>query len=269
MFAEPELAHRLRLSPLQSVMFPELGKKQNDIQEILNEEEESFSCTLDRGEKMFGHYSQQSKVKGTKTLNGADVWRLYDTYGFPVDLTRIMAEEADLDIDEAEFEKAKAEAKEVSKAVKKSGVVELVKLDVHDLGNLEMMTDVPKTDDRYKYGIDFSVIFVRRLSNSHTDRGDITSQIKAIYHNKEFVKSTEGISSDAQIGIILDRTNFYAEQGGQEYDTGNILIDGKAKFDVTNVQAYAGYVLHTGYVNYGSFSVLDEVISEYDEVRLN
>ncbi|KAF8535818.1 tRNA synthetases class II (A)-domain-containing protein [Trichophaea hybrida] len=233
-----------------SGMFPELGKKQNHIQEILNEEEVSFSRTLDRGEKMFGQYSQQSKVKGTKTLNGADVWRLYDTYGFPVDLTRIMAEEADLTIDEAEFEKAKADAKEASKAVKKSGAVELVKLDVHDLGNLEMMADVPKTDDRYKY-----------------DRGDITSQIKAIYHNKLFVNSTEGIPSDAQIGIILDRTNFYAEQGGQEYDTGKILIDGKAEFNVTNVQAYAGYVLHTGYVNYGSFSVLDEVISEYDELR--
>ena len=133
-------------------MFPELKKKQVDIQEILDEEEDSFSRTLDRGEKMFEHYSHQSKSKGLKTLNGADVWRLYDTFGFPVDLTRIMAEEADLEINEDEFEKAKADAKEASKAIKKSGVAELVKLDVHDLGKLDNMRQVSKTDDQYKYG---------------------------------------------------------------------------------------------------------------------
>lgn len=98
------------------------------------------------------------------------------------------------------------------------------------------------------------------------EKGDIISQIKAIYHNKEFVKSTKDIPSNSQIGVILDKTNFYAEQGGQEYDTGKIIIDGKAELEVTNVQAYAGYVFHTGYMKYGHLSVLDEVISEYDEV---
>jgi alanyl-tRNA synthetase len=233
-------------------MFPELGKREKDIQDILNEEEESFSRTLDRGEKIFQQYAQESIKKGSKILNGADVWRLYDTYGFPVDLTRIMAEEAGLDINEAEFEKAQAEAKEASKANKKSGGVELLKLDVHDLGKLERMKDVPKTDDRYKYD---------------ADKGIITSQIKAIYHSREFVDTTKNISTDAQIGILLDKTNFYAEQGGQEYDTGKLIIDGKAEFEVTNVQMYAGYALHTGYMKYGALSVLDEVISEYDELR--
>jgi hypothetical protein len=134
-------------------MFPELVRREKDIQEILDEEEESFSRTLDRGEKIFQGYAQQLKTEGGKTLNGADVWRLYDTYGFPVDLTRIMAEEAGLDINEVEFENAQADAKEASKAKKKSGGVELVKLDVHDLGKLENMANVPKTDDRYKYGM--------------------------------------------------------------------------------------------------------------------
>jgi alanyl-tRNA synthetase len=64
----------------------------------------------------------------------------------------------------------------------------------------------------------------------------------------------------------LDKTNFYAEQGGQEYDTGRILIDGVAELDVQNVQVYGGYVLHTGYMKYGSFSVDAEVLCEYDEV---
>ncbi|KAI5782723.1 alanyl-tRNA synthetase [Geopyxis carbonaria] len=231
-------------------MFPELRRREKDVQETLDEEEESFSRTLDRGEKMFEHYSNQAQAKGTKTLKGADVWRLYDTFGFPVDLTRIMADEAGLDFDEDELKKAQADAKEASKVVKKSGAAELLKLDVHDLGKLENMKEVQKTDDKYKY-----------------EKGDIMSQIKAIYYNKEFVNSTEDIPANSQIGVILDKTNFYAEQGGQEYDTGKIIIDGKAELEVTNVQVYAGYVFHTGYIKYGHFSVLDEVISEYDELR--
>lgn len=101
---------------------------------------------------MFAHYSEQAKLSSSKSLNGTDVWRLYDTFGFPVDLTRIMAEESGLEINEEEFEKAKAESREASKGRKKAGEAELLKLDVHDLGKLELMKDVPKTDDRYKYG---------------------------------------------------------------------------------------------------------------------
>lgn len=67
-------------------------------------------------------------------------------------------------------------------------------------------------------------------------------------------------------GIILDRTCFYAESGGQECDTGNIVIDGITDFEVTNVQVYNGYVLHTGHLKYGQIEVSDEVISSYDEV---
>ncbi len=124
-------------------MFPEIRKKQKDVQEILDEEEESFSRTLDRGEKLFERFAQQAKVNG---------WRLYDTFGFPVDLTRLMADENELVINEEEFEKAKAEAKEASKRKKTTGGEEVLKLDVHDLGKLENMNEVPKTDDRYKYG---------------------------------------------------------------------------------------------------------------------
>lgn len=66
----------------------------------------------------------------------------------------------------------------------------------------------------------------------------------------------------------MDRTSFYAEAGGQEYDTGNIVIDGVADFEVTNVQVYRGYVLHTGYLKYGDLEVGNEVISSYNEVCL-
>jgi alanyl-tRNA synthetase len=67
--------------------------------------------------------------------------------------------------------------------------------------------------------------------------------------------------------VLLDRTSFYAEAGGQEYDTGNIVIDGATDFEVSNVQAYNGYVLHTGSLKYGQLSIGDEVISSYDELR--
>jgi alanyl-tRNA synthetase len=100
------------------------------VKEILNEEEESFSRTLERGEKMFEIYAKQT----------------------------IIEEENGLDIDEEEYEKAKAESKEASKKRKNTGVSELVKLDVHDLGKLELMDEVPKTDDKYKYGKAFRLL---------------------------------------------------------------------------------------------------------------
>lgn len=230
-------------------MFPEIKRKESDVKEILNEEEESFSKTLDRGERQFENYAQQSKSKDSKKLHGADVWRLYDTFGFPVDLTRLMAEERGLDIDEQEFEDARSKAKEASKGEKKAAS-DLVKLDVHDLGNLAKMDDVPKTDDSAKFG-----------------RVNITSQVKGIYHAKNFLKGTKEIPEGEQLGLLLDRTNFYAEQGGQENDTGKIIIDGVAELEVQNVQVYAGYVLHTGYMKYGSLAVGDKVICEYEELR--
>lgn len=230
-------------------MFPELRKKQHDVMEILDEEELSFAKTLDRGERQFEHYAQQAKVKGVDRLHGADVWRLYDTFGFPVDLTRLMAEERGLQIDDYEFEEARLKAKEASRGQKKSAS-DAVKLDVHDLGNLEKMNDVHKTDDSAKYG-----------------KENITANVKAIYHGKMFHTSTANVPAGEQLGVILDRTNFYAEQGGQENDTGKIIIDGQAELEVNDVQAYAGYVLHTGFLKYGAMSVGNEVICEYDELR--
>jgi alanyl-tRNA synthetase len=230
-------------------MFPEITKKEEDVKEMLCEEELSFAKTLDRGERQFEYHAQQSTDRGLKSLHGADVWRLYDTFGFPVDLTRLMAEERGLSIDDNEFEDARLKAKEASKGEKKAAS-ELVKLDVHDIGILETMPGVPKTDDSAKFG-----------------RENITAQVRAIYHAKRFVDDTNSIPQDDQIGLILDKTNFYAEQGGQENDVGKIVIDGQAELDVQNVQVYAGYVLHTGFMKYGSFAVGDRPICEYDELR--
>jgi alanyl-tRNA synthetase len=229
-------------------MFPEIKAKETDIKEALDEEEKSFAKSLDRGEVMFEKYANKAKKQGSNDLSGDDVWRLYDTYGFPEDLTKIMAEERGLNINEQDVRDAQEKAREASKGDKKAAAA-LVKLDVHDLGALEGMNDVPKTDDSSKYG-----------------RENITSIIKAIYHNKKFLKSTTEVPEGEQFGVLLDKTNFYAEQGGQEYDTGRLLVDGEAEIQVDNVQVYGGYVLHTGYMKYGELQVGSEVITEYDEV---
>ncbi|KAK1813260.1 Alanine--tRNA ligase, partial [Friedmanniomyces endolithicus] len=231
-------------------MFPEIKAKQADVKEILNEEELSFAKTLDRGEAMFEKMAQKAKGQGSKVkLGGADVWRLYDTYGFPVDLTKIMAEERGLKIDDEEVAKAQEKAREASKGEKKAAG-DLLKLDVHDINALEKMADVPKTDDSPKFG-----------------RENVHGVVKAIYHGGNFPESTKEIPEGEQIGLILDRTNFYAEQGGQEYDTGRILIDDGPELDVQNVQVYAGYVMHTGHMRYGAFKLGDEVLCQYSEER--
>jgi alanyl-tRNA synthetase len=230
-------------------MFPEIAKKKADVIEILNEEELSFAKTLDRGESQFEKFAQECKKRGSKELSGSDVWRLYDTYGFPVDLTRLMAEERGLNIDNNAVEEAKEKAREASKGQKKAGT-DLLKLNVHDINALEKMADVPKTDDSFKF-----------------QKDNIHGIVKAIYHGGKFLQSTKEVPEGEQVGIILDRTNFYAEQGGQEYDTGHILIDGEAEHKVENVQVYGGYVMHTGYMSEGSLKLGDEVLCEYDELR--
>ncbi|KAG7692102.1 hypothetical protein KL930_001536 [Ogataea haglerorum] len=231
-------------------IFPEVATNTDTIFEILDEEEASFARTLDRGEKLFEQYAIIASKTPEQTLAGRDVWRLYDTYGFPVDLTRLMAEEAGLNIDEEGFEKARLASLEASKAGGSKSGKTLLKLDVHILGALDSNKDIPVTDDSYKYG-----------------NQDIKTKIVGIYNGKELLGSTEGTESGQQLGVLLEKTPFYAEQGGQEYDTGKIVIDGVAEFEVENVQTYAGYVLHTGHVVEGKFSVGDQVIAGYDELR--
>lgn len=227
-------------------IFPELGKDTATLFEILDEEEASFSRTLDRGEKLFEQYALAAS-KSNKILNGKEVWRLYDTYGFPVDLTTLMAEEAGLKIDQEGFEKARIESYEASKAGGKSKGTNLIKLDVHALGKLSEQA-LPKTDDSFKFGFE-----------------NVEAKILALHDGKDFVDEISDVTK--QYGIILDKTPFYAEQGGQEYDTGKIVIDGDSEFNVENTQQYAGYVFHTGRLAEGKLKLGDKVIAGYEELR--
>ncbi|KAK3372467.1 tRNA synthetases class II (A)-domain-containing protein [Podospora didyma] len=229
--------------------FPDLKQKQADIVEILDEEEVAFAITLDRGEKQFEKYAAAAIKAGENKLSGAEVWRLYDTFGFSTDLTQLMAEERGLTIDENEVEIAKEKAREASKAVK-DAVQTFPKLNVHQIAELENEIKIPRPDAEPKYL-----------------KGDTKSKVQLIFTKDGFLKSSKDLSPKAPFGLILDKTNFYAESGGQVADTGRVIIDGTAEFRVLDVQEYAGYVVHNGYLEYGDLSAGDEVICEYDELR--
>lgn len=101
------------------------------------------------------------------------------------------------------------------------------------------------------------------------EKGDIVATIKAIYSNKTFVDSISSLEAPPShsFGLILDKTNFYAEQGGQEADIGSITNhEESSDFSVDDVQVYGGYVLHSGFLKYGSLKVGDQVNCSYDEV---
>ena len=232
--------------------FPELKKKQQDIQEILDEEEVAFAITLDRGEKQFEKYAALAIKSGESKLSGADVWRLYDTFGFPEDLTKLMAEERGLTIDEAEVAVAREKAREASKAVKEA-VQTFSKLNVHQIAELENVRQLPRPDSEAKY-----------------QKGDTKGKVQLIFTGKEgqeFLETSKDLPPKTPLGILLDKTNFYAESGGQVADTGRILIDGVAEFKVLDVQEFGGYIVHNGYLEYGELTVGDEVLCEYDELR--
>ncbi|KAJ1732552.1 Alanine--tRNA ligase [Coemansia sp. Benny D160-2] len=235
--------------------FPEITKNTDLIKEILCEEEESFARTLDRGERLF-EQTVAKMPEGVTEIPGASVWRLYDTYGFPVDLTRIMAEESGFSVNEDEFQQERQRSRDISKQ-KKGGAAggAAVTLDVHAIAHLNKQ-GVAKTDDEPKY----------------TARS-VSATVLAVYDGKAFVQGEEqSIASSPDdvpvVGVLLDRTNFYAEQGGQEYDTGSFVSsDLASEFTVENVQVYGGYVLHTGFLKYGSIRVGDTVEAQYDVLR--
>ncbi|ORX62144.1 alanyl-tRNA synthetase [Hesseltinella vesiculosa] len=232
--------------------FPELHTKVEDVKAILDEEEVAFAKTLDRGEKLFEEYMSATKERGSTILSGNDVWRLYDTYGFPTDLTQVMAEENGFTIDEKEFEAAQEAAKELSRRRRGGNEgEEAVALDVHDLAELGKNDQVPTTDDSFKYA-----------------GSNIQSSIKSIYYQHKFLNNTSDIPEGARFGLLTDKTNFYAESGGQEYDTGSIIsLDGKNEFAVTDCQVYGGYVLHVGHLKYGQLNLNDQVELSFDDLR--
>ncbi|XP_068620929.1 alanine--tRNA ligase, cytoplasmic [Battus philenor] len=238
-------------------VFPEIKKDPASVIQIINEEEIQFLKTLSRGRNLLNRTIE--KLGDSKVVPGDVVWRLYDTYGFPVDLTHLMCEERGLEIDMEAYEKAKKQSLLNSQG-KSVGQEDLLALDIHAISYLQD-NGVPVTDDSPKYS----------YTPSSSDKDAVynfmpcMATVLALRCNKKFV---DEVSSGQECGLILDRTSFYAEQGGQIYDEGYMVKanDDSVEFTVKNVQVKGGYVLHTGKVE-GTLKVGDTLSLHIDTER--
>lgn len=227
--------------------FPELIPAKENVKEIIAEEEKSFGRTLGKGIERFKKMANALLEEGKSELSGDDAFLLWDTYGFPVDLTELMAEESDMSVDIAGFEVAMERAREIARASRK-GTAGGLKVEAEATSHLQK-AGVDPTLDELKY----------------TYSPQTGAKVEAIYCHSGFVKSTDDAEGDV-VGILLDKTTFYAEQGGQIGDTGVILAE-SGVFDVQDCQVAAGYVLHLGKQTSGSLSVGDCVKVTVDYER--
>lgn len=214
------------LQPLVDVMgvaYPELAANQTRIEALLLKEEEQFAKTLEQGLKLLE--GELANLKGS-VIPGAVVFKLYDTYGFPADLTADIARERDLTIDEAGFE-------------------------------VEMAAQRQRARDAGKFAVDYNSI-VKVEGETQFDGYDATNgqgQIVAIYKNGEQVE--EVVEGDEAL-IVLNQTPFYAESGGQIGDTGLFKND-TGIFEVQDTKKSGGAFVHQGIVTMGSLKATQNV----------
>eukprot|EP00639_Heterosigma_akashiwo_P035540 CAMPEP_0194722734 /NCGR_PEP_ID=MMETSP0296-20130528/13810_1 /TAXON_ID=39354 /ORGANISM="Heterosigma akashiwo, Strain CCMP2393" /LENGTH=780 /DNA_ID=CAMNT_0039625847 /DNA_START=273 /DNA_END=2612 /DNA_ORIENTATION=+ len=224
--------------------FPELREQQAKVEAVIKEEEDAFSALLERGVKYFKEMEAELKAAGEARVPGDRAFFLYDTLGFPVDLTALMAEEVGLEVDQAGFEREMAEQKERSRAAGKRRAADgrgALALGAEETARLAAEGVAP-TDDAAKYAWD----------------APLAAAVVGVFTHDGFV-GEEGSSdgAGAAVGVLLDATSFYAEAGGQVADTGVITLtnaDGTVAgvVDVEDAQAYAGYVLHVGTLREGA-----------------
>ncbi|XP_067905904.1 alanine--tRNA ligase, cytoplasmic [Heterodontus francisci] len=235
--------------------FPELKKDPDMVKDIINDEEEQFLKTLNRGRRILERKIQN--LGANKRIPGDTAWLLYDTYGFPVDLTGLIAEEKGLSVDLEGFENEKKAAQLKSQG-KGMGDDDHIMLDVNAIDDLHAK-GFEATDDSSKYNY-------KSDDNGNYVFESIEATVKAIRREKMFM---EEVKTGQDCGLLLDSTCFYAEQGGQIYDEGYLIkeddnSEDKTEFTVKNVQVRGGYVLHIGTV-YGHLKVGDRVRLFIDE----
>ncbi len=219
--------------------YPDLREKEAYITRIIRMEEESFAKTIDGGMKIFSEMLAGHKERNEKSFSGADAFKLYDTYGFPVDLTMEMVEEEGMSVDQAGFQALMEEQRNRARKAREA---------LGDLGwaGIEFGKDTPAT------------AFVGY------DRTSETGKILAIVSGDEL--RTE-IAAGVEAILVLDRTPMYAEMGGQVADHGT--IEGQnGIFKVTDVQKNkGGKYLHYGVVKSGVLQTGGEVTAVIDEDR--
>ena len=219
--------------------YPELREKQSYITKVIRTEEENFCKTIDGGMKIFAEMLEAHQAKQETRFSGADAFKLYDTYGFPIDLTVEMVQEQGMTVDEEEFARQMKEQKQRAREARKA---------LGDLGwaGIEFGKEVPEST------------FVGY------EQTTAEGKVVAIISGEELCGSvTEGMDAI----LVLDRTPMYAEMGGQVGDHGTICADGMV-FNVTDVQKNkGGKYMHTGKVVSGSFRLGDTVTASIDVER--
>jgi len=210
--------------------FGEIKERADYVSTVIESEEASFGRTLDRGIEIFETAAERATKTPERIISGEDAFQLYDTYGFPLDLTQLMAEEGSLKVDTTKFDKLMEEQRQRARAAQKSVSLMTTLAD----------TELPATEDLHKY---------------HTDQCD--SKLIGWIDDEGF-KNQGRLESGAEVGIVLDRTCFYAEAGGQVGDCGRLESD-HSRFIVDNTTKIANCVIHRGRVAEGSFSIGQKV----------
>jgi alanyl-tRNA synthetase len=212
--------------------YPELKTQRTQIERVLKQEEERFAETLSQGMALLD--TAIGSLKDSKVIPGETVFRLYDTFGFPVDLTADIARERGLTIDLAGYEAA-------------------------------MERQRKQSQEASKFGVDLrSGVTVEGKTNfSGYDHLADTGTIVTILKNKEHVTT---LRQGEEGQVVLDHTPFYAESGGQVGDTGT-LVAGAARFEVTDTQKIGSAFAHIGRVTSGEFKQGARVEARVDEGR--
>ena len=219
--------------------YPELRERRDFIVRVIKTEEDTFERTLDSGLKIFGEMLAEVKNENTTIFSGENAFKLYDTYGFPIDLTVEMAEEQGLSVDKEKFNELMKEQKQMAREARKK------------LGDLAWA------------GIDLGLDNTPTAFTGYELLED-QCEVLAMVNGEELAGS---LSADDEGIIVLDKTPFYAEMGGQTADKGWIRID-DAMFVVENVQKdKAGKFLHHGYMKNGTIHVGDVVTGTIDTER--
>ena len=222
--------------------YPELEEKKDFIFNVLVQEEDKFSKTIDQGLGILADMEDKLNKEGKKTLDGADAFRLYDTYGFPLDLTIEILEEKGFGVDEEGFKAAMKEQKETARKARKE-------------------TNYMGADVTVYESLDPSIT----TSFVGYDKLTYTSKVTALTTEDEVVEAL----TDGQAGtIIVEETPFYATMGGQEADTGIITLGDSAEFEVKDtIKLLGGKVGHVGVVTKGMFKMGDSVILSVNEAK--
>ena len=226
--------------------YPELAEKQDFILSVIEQEEEKFEKTINQGLEILEGIQKDMEAKGVKTMSGEDAFKLYDTYGFPIDLTKEILEEKGMDIDEEAFKQAMKVQKDTARNARKTtsymGADATVYEQIDPAINSEFI-GYDKTEAEGK--------IVALVSVSSEEDGEESAVSEAL---------TDGMAG----AVITDVTPFYATKGGQVGDVGVITL-GDAVFEVKETIPVAGSkIAHIGKVVKGMFKVGDKVVLKVD-----